>query len=225
MKFELSDARPRSREVTQGLEKTAARGMLRATGMDDADLCKPQVGVASSWNEITPCNMNLDRLAQAAKEGVYQAGGHLCGMLVVGGAAGWADGCAAKVALHAAGRVGTAAARRSRARSPRGDPHPPQFGPGPHRGVLPGVWFHRDRAVRGVLTAAQRPGGAALLAGGQRGPGSCFIHVGDALELWKQLRQDDAPGVGQIAERDYGLREFVMTDPDSNRIRFGSPNK
>jgi len=50
--------------------------MLRATGMDDADLRKPQVGVASSWNEITPCNMNLDRLAQAVKEGVHQAGGY-----------------------------------------------------------------------------------------------------------------------------------------------------
>ncbi|MGI8535054.1 MAG: dihydroxy-acid dehydratase [Mycobacteriales bacterium] len=68
--------RPRSTEVTEGLEKAAARGMLRATGMDDADLRKPQVGVASSWNEITPCNMNLDRLAQSVKEGVHQAGGY-----------------------------------------------------------------------------------------------------------------------------------------------------
>ena len=71
-----SDARYRSRDVTEGLAATAARGLLRATGMTDADLTKPQVGVASSWNEITPCNLNLDRLAQAAKEGVHAAGGY-----------------------------------------------------------------------------------------------------------------------------------------------------
>jgi dihydroxy-acid dehydratase len=49
--------------------------MLRAVGMKDADFDKPQIGIASSWNEITPCNMSLRRLAQKAKEGVFQAGG------------------------------------------------------------------------------------------------------------------------------------------------------
>ena len=61
--------------MTEGMAATAARGLLRATGLTDADLLKPQIGVASSWNEITPCNLNLDRLAQAAKEGVHAAGG------------------------------------------------------------------------------------------------------------------------------------------------------
>ncbi|MDQ3688444.1 MAG: dihydroxy-acid dehydratase [Chloroflexota bacterium] len=61
--------------MTEGLEKAAARGLLRAVGLTDADLKKPQVGVGSSWNEITPCNLNLDRLAQAVKEGVHAAGG------------------------------------------------------------------------------------------------------------------------------------------------------
>ena len=70
------DLKPRSRDVTDGLEKAAARGMLRAVGMDDDDFTKPQIGVASSWNEITPCNLSLDRLAQAAKEGVFAAGGY-----------------------------------------------------------------------------------------------------------------------------------------------------
>ena len=70
------DTRARSRDVTEGLAATAARGLLRATGMTDADLAKPQIGVASSWNEITPCNLNLDRLAQAVKEGVHAAGGY-----------------------------------------------------------------------------------------------------------------------------------------------------
>jgi dihydroxy-acid dehydratase len=67
--------KPRSRDVTEGLERAAARGMLRAIGMRDEDFAKPQIGVASSWNEITPCNLSLDRLAKACKEGVHAAGG------------------------------------------------------------------------------------------------------------------------------------------------------
>ncbi|MDQ1627379.1 MAG: dihydroxy-acid dehydratase [Actinomycetota bacterium] len=70
------DIKPRSRDVTDGLEKAAARGMLRAVGMGDEDFAKPQIGVASSWNEITPCNLSLDRLAKAAKDGVHAAGGY-----------------------------------------------------------------------------------------------------------------------------------------------------
>lgn len=70
------DVKPRSRDVTDGLEKTAARGMLRAVGMGDADWGKSQIGVASSWNEITPCNLSLDRLAKAVKEGVHTGGGY-----------------------------------------------------------------------------------------------------------------------------------------------------
>ena len=70
------DIKPRSRDVTDGLEKTAARGMLRAVGMGDDDFAKPQIGVASSWNEITPCNLSLDRLAKAVKNGVHAAGGY-----------------------------------------------------------------------------------------------------------------------------------------------------
>ncbi len=72
---ETPDLKPRSRDVTDGLEKAAARGMLRAVGMGDEDFAKPQIGVASSWNEITPCNLSLDRLSDAAKEGVFEAGG------------------------------------------------------------------------------------------------------------------------------------------------------
>ncbi|OBF60017.1 dihydroxy-acid dehydratase [Mycobacterium sp. 852002-50816_SCH5313054-b] len=72
----VADIKPRSRDVTDGLEKAAARGMLRAVGMGDEDFAKPQIGVASSWNEITPCNLSLDRLAKAVKEGVFSAGGY-----------------------------------------------------------------------------------------------------------------------------------------------------
>ena len=70
------DVKPRSRDVTDGIEAMTSRGMLRAVGMGDADWDKPQIGIASSWNEITPCNLSLDRLAQAAKEGVHSGGGY-----------------------------------------------------------------------------------------------------------------------------------------------------
>jgi dihydroxy-acid dehydratase len=71
----MSQMKPRSGVVTDGLERAPARGMLRAVGMGDEDWVKPQIGIASSWNEITPCNMSLDRLAKASKEGVFAAGG------------------------------------------------------------------------------------------------------------------------------------------------------
>src|SRR3954452_9381246 len=67
--------KPRSHEVTDGYVRAGARAMLRAVGMTDDDWDKPQIGVASSWNEVTPCNMSLDRLAQRAKAGVHEAGG------------------------------------------------------------------------------------------------------------------------------------------------------
>jgi len=70
-----SDLKPRSYEVTDGPQRAPARAMLRAIGMTDSDWGKPQVAVASSWNEVTPCNLPLDRLAKRAKVGVRDAGG------------------------------------------------------------------------------------------------------------------------------------------------------
>lgn len=70
------DIKPKSRVITDGIEATASRGMLRAVGMGDDDWDKPQIGIASSWNEITPCNLSLDRLAQGCKEGVHAGGGY-----------------------------------------------------------------------------------------------------------------------------------------------------
>jgi len=67
--------KPRSRDVTDGIQKAPARAMLRAVGMTDDDWEKPQVGVASAWNEVTPCNMTLRKLAQHVKDGVRGAGG------------------------------------------------------------------------------------------------------------------------------------------------------
>jgi len=71
----MSNMKPRSGLVTDGLERAPARGMLRAVGMGDEDWVKPQIGIASSWNEITPCNLSLDRLAKASRQGVIDAGG------------------------------------------------------------------------------------------------------------------------------------------------------
>lgn len=71
-----ADPRPRSREVTEGYERAPHRAMLRATGMSEDDFGKPQIGVASSWNDITPCNMSLNRLAKQVKQGVTDGGGY-----------------------------------------------------------------------------------------------------------------------------------------------------
>ena len=69
------DIKPRSRDVTDGLQKAASRAMLRAVGLGDDDWEKPQIGIASAWNEVTPCNMSLRRLAEQSKLGVRAAGG------------------------------------------------------------------------------------------------------------------------------------------------------
>src|SRR5437763_7155080 len=73
--MESEGMKPRSHEVTDGYVRAGARAMLRAVGMTDDDWDKPQIGVASSWNEVTPCNLSLGRLAKRAKDGVRQAGG------------------------------------------------------------------------------------------------------------------------------------------------------
>ena len=69
------DVKPRSRDVTDGLQKAASRAMLRAVGLGDGDWEKPQIGIASAWNEVTPCNVSLRRLAEQSKVGVRAAGG------------------------------------------------------------------------------------------------------------------------------------------------------
>jgi dihydroxy-acid dehydratase len=69
------DVKPRSRDVTDGMQRAPARAMLRAVGMTDDDWRKPQIGVANSWNELTPCNMTLRTLAEHVKQGVRDAGG------------------------------------------------------------------------------------------------------------------------------------------------------
>ena len=69
------DIKPRSRDVTDGKQRSASRAMLRAIGLTDDDWAKPQVGIANSWNEITPCNMTLRALADDVRAGIREAGG------------------------------------------------------------------------------------------------------------------------------------------------------
>ncbi|MCF7849880.1 MAG: dihydroxy-acid dehydratase [Kiritimatiellales bacterium] len=69
------EMRPWSSIVVDGLDRTPSRAMLRAVGFNDADFKKPQVGIASTWSMVTPCNMHIDRLADRASAGVDAAGG------------------------------------------------------------------------------------------------------------------------------------------------------
>jgi len=65
----------RSWAVTEGPERAPHRSMFRAMGLNDEDLSRPMIGVASSWNEVTPCNVHLNRLASSVKEGIREASG------------------------------------------------------------------------------------------------------------------------------------------------------
>jgi len=67
--------KPRSWEVTEGVERAPHRAMFHAMGLGNEDLARSHIGIASSWNEVTPCNIHLNRLAQQAKCGVRGAGG------------------------------------------------------------------------------------------------------------------------------------------------------
>ena len=69
------DPRAFSRLVVDGAKQTPSRAMLRAVGFSDGDFLKPQVGIASTWANLTPCNMHIDRLARDAEAGVNAAGG------------------------------------------------------------------------------------------------------------------------------------------------------
>jgi dihydroxy-acid dehydratase len=74
-KKQAVDSRKYSRLVVDGLKQTPARAMLRAVGFGDADFSKPQIGIASTWSNLTPCNMHIGELAREAAAGADAAGG------------------------------------------------------------------------------------------------------------------------------------------------------
>ncbi|MBT8136715.1 MAG: dihydroxy-acid dehydratase [Gammaproteobacteria bacterium] len=71
----MTDQRKHSRIVVDGVERAPSRAMLRAVGFDDADFARPQVGIASTWSMVTPCNMHIDALARTAASAVDASGG------------------------------------------------------------------------------------------------------------------------------------------------------
>lgn len=71
----MADKRKHSKKVVDGIEQAPARAMLRAVGFTDEDFEKPQVGIASTWSMVTPCNMHIDKLAEEAAAGADEAGG------------------------------------------------------------------------------------------------------------------------------------------------------
>src|ERR1700685_1508757 len=73
-KSQPADPRRYSRLVVDGVKQTPSRSMLRAVGFEDADFEKPQVGVASTWRNLTPCNVPIDQLAQLVAAGADRAG-------------------------------------------------------------------------------------------------------------------------------------------------------
>jgi dihydroxy-acid dehydratase len=66
---------PFSWMITDGVERAAGRAMLHAVGFNDGDFRKSQIGIASTWGMVTPCNMHINRLADEACAGVDEAGG------------------------------------------------------------------------------------------------------------------------------------------------------
>ncbi|WP_054948864.1 dihydroxy-acid dehydratase [Numidum massiliense] len=72
---ETKDLRIKSRVISEGEQRTPNRAYLRAVGFSDDDFKKPMIGVASTWSEVTPCNMHIDKLALEAKAGARDAGG------------------------------------------------------------------------------------------------------------------------------------------------------
>ncbi|MBL4571616.1 MAG: dihydroxy-acid dehydratase, partial [Gammaproteobacteria bacterium] len=67
------DLRKHSKIVVDGVEQSASRAMLRAVGFDDADFKKPQIGIASTWSMVTPCNMHINKLAEDVNKGTDSA--------------------------------------------------------------------------------------------------------------------------------------------------------
>ena len=67
--------RPYSSKVVDGADRAASRAMLHAIGFEREDFQKPQIGVASTWSQVTPCNVHIDRLARETAKGIEAAGG------------------------------------------------------------------------------------------------------------------------------------------------------
>ncbi len=183
----MTDMKPRSHEVTDGMERAPARAMLRAVGMTDGDWGKAQVGVASSWNEVTPCNLPLDRLAKRAKDGVRAAGGFPLEFVTIA----VSDG----ISMGHEGMRGSLVSREIIADSVECVMHSERLD------AL--VTFAGcDKSLPGMLMAAARldlP--AAFLYGGSIMPGQ---YKGEALDIVSVFEAVGACAAGTITENELG---------------------
>jgi dihydroxy-acid dehydratase len=186
-----SELKPRSHEVTDGPERAPARAMLRAVGMTDADWGKPQVGVASSWNEVTPCNLPLDRLAKRAKQGIRDAGGFPFEFVTIA----VSDG----ISMGTEGMRASLVSREIIADSVEAMMHAERFD-------ALATFAGCDKSLPGMLMAAARVNLAAVfLYGGSILPGRG--DHGEALDIVSVFEAVGAHAVGNLTDAELSLIE------------------
>jgi len=180
----------RSNDVTEGFRKAPARAMLRAVGMTDDDWDKPQVAVASSWNEVTPCNMPLARLAKRSKEGVRAAGGFPIEFTTIA----VSDG----ISMGHEGMRGSLVSREIIADSIECMMHAERFD-----AMVTNAGC--DKSLPGMLMAAARLNlPAVFLYGGSILPGN---HNGQVLDIVSVFEAVGACAAGSITEDELGQIE------------------
>jgi dihydroxy-acid dehydratase len=186
-----SELKPRSHEVTDGPERAPARAMLRAVGMTDADWVKPQVGVASSWNEVTPCNLPLDRLAKRAKQGIRDAGGFPLEFVTIA----VSDG----ISMGTEGMRASLVSREIIADSVEAMMHAERFD-------ALATFAGCDKSLPGMLMAAARVNlPAVFLYGGSILPGRG--DHGEALDIVSVFEAVGAHAVGKLTDAELSLIE------------------
>ncbi len=182
--------KPRSGEVTDGYERAPARAMLRAIGMTDADFDKAQIGVASSWNEVTPCNLPLDRLAKRSKVGVRVAGGFPIEFVTIA----VSDG----ISMGHEGMRASLVSREVITDSVETVMHAERFD-----GLL--TFAGCDKSLPGMLMAAARLNvPTVFLYGGTILPGH---HNGEALDIVSVFEAVGAKAAGTISDEDFDAIE------------------
>jgi dihydroxy-acid dehydratase len=182
--------KPRSGEVTDGYERAPARAKLRANGMTDDDWSKAQVGVASSWNEVTPCNMPLDRLAKRSKVGVHDAGGFPIEFVTIS----VSDG----ISMGHEGMRASLVSREVIADSVETVMHAERLD-----GLV--TFAGCDKSLPGMLMAAARLNlPAVFLYGGSILPGH---HNGQALDITSVFEAVGAKAAGTISDEDFDAIE------------------
>jgi len=180
----------RSNDVTEGFRKAPARAMLRAIGMTDDDWDKPQIGVASSWNEVTPCNLPLARLAKRSKEGVRAAGGFPIEFTTIA----VSDG----ISMGHEGMRGSLVSREIIADSIECVMHAERFD-----AMVTNAGC--DKSLPGMLMAAARLNlPAVFLYGGSILPGN---HNGQVLDIVSVFEAVGACAAGSITEEQLGQIE------------------